>query len=100
MDSETNVSQWVDGRMASLNPSTQWRPNATLALARLKDWQGDHLERLLPDNVEPPWFVGIWNSIREMIHPENLPPLKVTSKPVPVKDIWGLYATNRKSMLY
>jgi protein TonB len=62
--------------------------------------QDDHLDRLLPENVEPPWFVGIWNNIREMIHPEKLPPLEVTSKPVPVKDIWGLYATDRKSMLY
>src|ERR1700733_1579973 len=62
--------------------------------------QDDHLDRLLPTNVEPPWFVGIWNNIQEMLHPEKLPPLEVTSKPVPVKDIWGLYATDRKSMLY
>jgi TonB family protein len=62
--------------------------------------QDDHLDRLLPENVEPPWFVGIWNNIQEMLHPEKLPPLEVTSKPVPVKDIWGLYPTDRKSMLY
>ena len=62
--------------------------------------QDDHLDRLLPENVEPPWFVGIWNNIQEMIHPEKLPPLEVTSKPIPVKDIWGLYPTDRKSMLY
>ena len=62
--------------------------------------QDDHLDRLLPTNVEPPWFVGLWNNIQEMIHPEKLPPLEVTSKPIPVKDIWGLYATDRKSMLY
>jgi periplasmic protein TonB len=62
--------------------------------------QDDHLDRLLPENVEPPWFVGIWNNIQEMIHPEKLPPLELTSKPIPVKDIWGLYATDRKSMLY
>ena len=91
MDSETDMSHWVDGRMASLDPSTAWQPNATLAMARLKSWQGDHLERLLPHNVEPPWFVGIWNNLREMLHPEKLPPLELTSKPIPVKDIWGLY---------
>jgi len=62
--------------------------------------QDDHLDRLLPENVEPPWFVGIWNNIQEMLHPEKLPPLEVTSKPVPVKDIWGLYATDKKSMMY
>src|SRR5579871_1747804 len=62
--------------------------------------QDDHLNRLLPENVEPPWFVGLWRNIQEMIHPEQLPPLELTSKPVPVKDIWGLYATDRKSMVY
>jgi protein TonB len=62
--------------------------------------QDDHLDRLLPENVEPPWFVGIWNNIQEMLHPEKLPPLELTSKPIPVKDIWGLYPTDRKSMLY
>ena len=62
--------------------------------------QHDHLDRLLPDNVEPPWFVGIWENIKEAINPPKLPPLELTSKPIPVKDIWGLYATDRKSMLY
>jgi TonB family protein len=60
----------------------------------------DHLDKLLPANLEPPWFVGIWNNIQEMIHPEKLPPLELTSKPVPVKDIWGLYAPDWKSFLY
>ncbi len=50
--------------------------------------------------VEAPWFIGIWRTIQEKLHPPNLPPLELTSKPVPVKDIWGLYATDRKSMLY
>src|SRR5208283_5706304 len=62
--------------------------------------QDDHLDRLLPENVEPPWFISLWENIKEMIHPEKLPPLEITSKPVPVKDIWGLYATDRKSMVY
>lgn len=60
----------------------------------------DHLDRLLPDNLEPPWFVGIWRNIQEMLHPVELPPLELTSKPIPVKDIWGLYATDWKSFLY
>jgi len=62
--------------------------------------QDDHLAKLLPENVEPPWFVGIWENVKEMLHPEKLPPLELTSKPIPVKDIWGLYPTDRKSMLY
>src|ERR1017187_324162 len=62
--------------------------------------QDDHLSRLLPENLEPPWFVGIWNSVKDMIHPEKLPPLEITSKPIPVKDIWGLYPTDGKSIAY
>src|ERR1039457_4343576 len=62
--------------------------------------QDDHLSRLLPENLEPPWFVGIWNNLKEMIHPEKLPPLEITSKPIPVKDIWGLYPTDGKSIAY
>lgn len=111
-NSEMNLSQWVDERMASLNPPldswAEWQPNTARALERWRELQRtqsmraqeDHLDRLLPENVEPPWFVGIWRNLQEMIHPEKLPPLEVTSNPVPVKDIWGLYATDRKSMVY
>jgi protein-disulfide isomerase len=35
-NSRINVSRWVDGRMAVLEPSNHWRPNATRALARVK----------------------------------------------------------------
>ena len=101
-NNEFDVRQFVEGRMASLDASTcGWQPDAMRALTRLKMMQqGDHLDHLLPLNVEPPWFVSLWTNFKEMIHPPQLPPLEVTSKPIPVKDIWGLYATNRKSMLY
>jgi protein TonB len=49
-----------------------------------------HLDRLL-SNVEQPWYKSFFQNVREAIHPTPLPPLEVTSKPVPVKDIWGLY---------
>lgn len=100
MDSENSVSQWVDDQLASLNPSSRWQPDSHQAMARLRSWQEDHLDRLLPADVEPPWFVGLWRNLQEMLHREKLPPLNVTSKPVPVHDIWGLYPTKRKSMLY
>src|SRR5665647_1908238 len=32
-----------------------------------------------------------------MVHPEKLPPLEVTSKPVALPETWGLYRVNRKS---
>jgi TonB family protein len=49
----------------------------------------DHLGRLLAPDTEIPWYKSIVENIREMISPEKLPPLELTSKPVEVKDIWG-----------
>jgi periplasmic protein TonB len=31
---------------------------------------------------------GFWQNVRDALFPKKLPPLQVTSKPVPVKDIW------------
>jgi protein TonB len=48
-----------------------------------------HLNRLLLDQVEEPWYRSFVQNVREYFNPPKLPPLQVTSKPVPVKDIWG-----------
>ncbi len=48
-----------------------------------------HLQRLLAEQTDKPWFFTIWTSIKEYFNPPKLPPLEVTSKPVNVKDIWG-----------
>src|SRR6476619_1957224 len=46
---------------------------------------------LMPTGTEQ----GLWSSLRrnfkETFFPEKLPPLVLTSKPVPVRDIWGFY---------
>ena len=61
----------------------------------------EHLNRLLtPSEMEKPWFVNLYQNIKELIHPPELPPLEVTSKPVAVKDIWGQYGRQKKSFLY
>src|SRR5580693_7341130 len=49
----------------------------------------DHLSRLLAPDTEIPWYKSIYENILELIKPEKLPPLELTSKPVAVKDIWG-----------
>jgi protein TonB len=46
---------------------------------------------LLPTEVEEPFLRSLTRNIKELFHPPKLPPLEVTSKPVPVKDIWGSY---------
>lgn len=34
------------------------------------------------------WFASFWGNIRDTIAPRKLPPLKVTSKPIAVPEIW------------
>src|ERR1019366_7522151 len=58
----------------------------------------DHLDRLFAaDKAEIPWFISLYRNIHDLIKPEKLPPLEITSKPVAVKSIWGLYAKDPKS---
>jgi TonB family protein len=55
-----------------------------------------HLQRLLAGDVEEPFFRSLFRNVKEFIHPPKLPPLEVTSKPVPVRDIWGFYGGQKK----
>jgi TonB family protein len=57
----------------------------------------DHLARLLVPDTEIPWYKSIARNVRELVHPEKLPPLELTSKPVAVKDIWG-QGTSRRAL--
>jgi periplasmic protein TonB len=50
----------------------------------------DNLSRLLVPEMEGPWFRSLIRNIKEAINPPKLAPLDVSSKPVAVKDIWGL----------
>src|SRR6266496_3794329 len=59
----------------------------------------EHLARLLVSEVEEPWYRSFWKNLKEAINPPKLPPLEVTSQPVAVKDIWGLYGRQNKSFL-
>ena len=60
----------------------------------------EHLDRLLAPQMETPWFKSLIESVRDLIRPAPLPPLQVTSKPVAVKDIWGLYGRKKQSGAY
>lgn len=65
---------------------------------KLRTDMDDHLNRLFaPDKAEIPWWISLYQNIRDVIRPEKLPPLEITSKPVAVKSIWGLYAPKAKS---
>ncbi|HKD04371.1 MAG TPA: energy transducer TonB [Bryobacteraceae bacterium] len=61
----------------------------------------DHLSRLLaPQDAEFPWYKSLYQSIHDLIKPEKLPPLEITSKPVAVKPMWGLYKNDPKNLAY
>src|SRR5262245_23138811 len=48
---------------------------------------GDHLEdRLLVEEISTPFYKSFIANVRDLLAPEKLPPLEVTSKPVAVKD--------------
>src|SRR5262249_1426498 len=79
-------SWWTN--MADLSQPNNFIPDAD-----------DHLSRLLPSAVEEPWYRSFIQNIKELINPPKLPPLEVTSKPVAVKDIWGLYGRQKKSFM-
>jgi TonB family protein len=49
----------------------------------------DHLDHLLVTETETPWIKSLVTNIKDLINPPKLPPLEVTSKPVPVREIWG-----------
>ncbi len=50
----------------------------------------DHLSRLFAaEKAEIPWFVSLYRTLHDIVKPEKLPPLEVTSRPVAVKEIWG-----------
>src|SRR5579863_9713051 len=52
---------------------------------------------LRSETLDRPWWKTLRESIHEWRHPTKLPPLQLTSKPVPVKEIWGEYNYKKKS---
>jgi TonB family protein len=59
----------------------------------------DHLSRLLAQPDEP-WYKSLYENLRDTFNPPKLPPLELTSKPGPVKSIWGMYAPDGKNWGY
>src|SRR5439155_17591126 len=59
----------------------------------------DHLARLLAPEMDEPWYKSFVKNVKGVFNPPKLPPLELTSKPVPVKDIWGLYGRQKKSFM-
>lgn len=90
----------VNALLSSLaSPAEEAPLNIHAAIARVTRQDAvDHLANLLsPDLAEVPWCVSLYRNVRELVRPERLPALRVTSRPVPVQEIWGLYRKDPKS---
>jgi TonB family protein len=54
------------------------------------------LNLLLPKDADKPLWKSLFQNIDDLLFPKKLPPLKLTSRPEPVRDIWGFYNYSRK----
>jgi len=70
--------------LAGVAPNSTGEPELNLLLA--------------PDTFEPLWK-SLFQGLDEFFFPKKLPPLKLESKPVPVKDIWGFYNYKKNGAL-
>ena len=50
-------------------------------------------------HYEEPLYKHLFREIDEFFFPKKLPPLKLESKPEPVKDLWGFYDYKRNGAL-
>jgi hypothetical protein len=62
--------------------------------------QEPELNLLIADNqYTEPLYRHLFREIDEFFFPKKLPPLKLESKPEPVKDIWGFYNYSKNGVL-
>src|SRR2546427_3162634 len=62
---------------------------------------GPELNLLLPkDSWEQPLWKSLLQNLRDSFFPKKQAPLVLTSKPIPVRDIWGFYNYKKNGALY
>src|SRR5881397_1937001 len=54
---------------------------------------------LAQDLFEEPLYKSLFRELDEFFFPKKLPPLKLESKPEPVRDIWGFYDYKKNGVL-
>src|SRR5947209_16214003 len=69
---------------ASFEPLSGQRPVSAGPNLLMRDNEGSLLHSLT-------------NNLRDFFFPEKLPPLKLTSKPVAVRDLWGEYDNTKQA---
>jgi len=94
----TATTRRVDAWLSELAAPLEAAPiDAAAGMSRVLSRIAQPTFVLSPDT---PWYESLYRSVRELARPEELPPLDVTSRPVQVKDIWGLYPKDASSRLY
>ena len=71
--------------MATLDVKTQSEPELNLLLSQ--------------SELQQPLWKSLFRGLDEFFFPKKLPPLKLESKPLPVKDIWGFYNYKKNGAL-
>ena len=51
------------------------------------------------ESVHEPWFRTLKHNLQTIVQERKLPPLRLTSRPVRVKSIWGAYDNKQKGVL-
>src|SRR5580700_4753519 len=54
---------------------------------------------LTNQTLDEPLWRSLFRNLDEFFFPKKLPPLVLTSKPVPVRDIWGFYNNKGKGAM-
>src|SRR5271157_4546989 len=54
---------------------------------------------LTNQTLDEPLWKSLFRNVDEFFFPKKLPPLVLTSKPVPVRDIWGFYNYKKNGAL-
>ncbi len=51
------------------------------------------------ESVQDPWFVTLWRNLRQIGEEKKLPPLRLSSRSVRVRSIWGAYDNKKQGVL-
>jgi len=78
--------------------STEVNPNTPMNATANPGGEPEFNLLLAPDTFEPLWK-SLFRGLDEFFFPKKLPPLKLESKPIPVKDIWGFYNYKKNGAL-
>src|SRR5215469_14724093 len=68
-----------------MNPASQGEPELDFLLSK--------------STFEDPLWESLFRNLDDFLFPKKQPPLGLTSKPVPVKDIWGFYDYKKNGVL-